>query len=743
MSLAHPRPSRQYSYHSPSPSPSPTTSPFVSTTYFNPNFNNNNKAACSNFQQPSLDLNYSIPSAESYYFDSRQSTPSDRFNFGLPDSQYMQNSSSHYPEVRVQQSTPNNGLPSATPPPLVNDEIDVSQPPWNYQDSAYLVPNLQQQYTPASYRSHKRLSSGSSIGSTGPDSPYTQSYTNPQIVDSDTQSLHSANFDSFDASFPTSAPYPKSNFSASTQSSDQPLYPAFQNFNLAGNNAVPMMAAQASARKSMNQARAAGMNGGQSASRRSYGDEGDQAGDMRINTPQLDRTMSDIYQDELFNPAMAQSAPPSQPRQQATSQNQLLSPQRANFNNILQQANDARSKSPASSNIASRRSPFRETADFAAAGFQQPSPNTSAARLSTAARIRQDQKIEPNKQTYAQHHPSHHDLMNPPKPTISPQEALLDYNENEDDNKIPLFPSPKRETELQQSSPYDRQLSRDNTENSNEQNFGSMATSRRQSSSNYSASPAPLSQGSSFTFMPPSVPAIPQQYPFISQSRRQSSSMRSASDQVPEFPASLTSMESTKSDAGQAEHVRILPPERSPPSSQEGPAQRPADTSAGSGSYTCVAPECHARFDSSAKLQKHRRELHRSSPHATSTPTTPSSANAPYNQQAAQNNVSRNNQPGPHKCEKTNPSTGKPCNTVFSRSYDLTRHEDTIHNNRKQKVRCHLCTEEKTFSRNDALTRHMRVVHPDVDFPGKTRRGRNNEGVDVVRQRIESGRGGR
>ncbi len=47
----------------------------------------------------------------------------------------------------------------------------------------------------------------------------------------------------------------------------------------------------------------------------------------------------------------------------------------------------------------------------------------------------------------------------------------------------------------------------------------------------------------------------------------------------------------------------------------------------------------------------------------------------------------------------------------------------------KQKVRCHLCTEEKTFSRNDALTRHMRVVHPDVDFPGKTRRGRDNEGA--------------
>jgi uncharacterized Zn-finger protein len=84
--------------------------------------------------------------------------------------------------------------------------------------------------------------------------------------------------------------------------------------------------------------------------------------------------------------------------------------------------------------------------------------------------------------------------------------------------------------------------------------------------------------------------------------------------------------------------------------------------------------------------------------------------------------MERNSQTGPHKCDRINPTTGKSCNVVFSRPYDLTRHEDTIHNIRKQKVRCALCTEEKTFSRADALTRHMRVVHPEVDFPGKHRK---------------------
>ena len=56
--------------------------------------------------------------------------------------------------------------------------------------------------------------------------------------------------------------------------------------------------------------------------------------------------------------------------------------------------------------------------------------------------------------------------------------------------------------------------------------------------------------------------------------------MRSGSDQVSEFPASLTSMESIKSETGQSENVKIISEAdesfRSPPSSQEAPMSRPA-----------------------------------------------------------------------------------------------------------------------------------------------------------------------
>jgi len=168
----------------------------------------------------------------------------------------------------------------------------------------------------------------------------------------------------------------------------------------------------------------------------------------------------------------------------------------------------------------------------------------------------------------------------------------------------------------------------------------------------------------------------------------------------------MTSMESSASEA--------------PPSSQNSIAvetQKPVSSAANSGTYTCTYHGCSLRFETPQKLQKHKREAHRN-PSVTAASPQPGVGSAMTSAALAQ----RNSQAGPHKCERINPTTGKPCNTVFSRPYDLTRHEDTIHNARKQKVRCALCVEEKTFSRNDALTRHMRVVHPEVDFPGKHRR---------------------
>lgn len=74
-----------------------------------------------------------------------------------------------------------------------------------------------------------------------------------------------------------------------------------------------------------------------------------------------------------------------------------------------------------------------------------------------------------------------------------------------------------------------------------------------------------------------------------------------------------------------------------------------------------------------------------------------------------------------HVCHLINPHTNKPCDKNFSRPYDLIRHQETIHASLKKIFRCVICEgrlnggdgngKSKTFSRGDALSRHIKVKH--------------------------------
>lgn len=66
---------------------------------------------------------------------------------------------------------------------------------------------------------------------------------------------------------------------------------------------------------------------------------------------------------------------------------------------------------------------------------------------------------------------------------------------------------------------------------------------------------------------------------------------------------------------------------------------------------------------------------------------------------------------GPVRCTLQNRVTGEICNTVFSRTYDLIRHQDTIHAKTRPVFRCEICGDQRHFSRHDALVRHLRVKH--------------------------------
>ena len=461
------------------------------------------------------------------------------------------------------------------------------------------------------------------------------------------------------------------------------------------------------------------MSGGDnSAPRSSYsGDEYDENYRASIESrniiPKLDRTMSEICQDELYNPNISTSMSTSQSR---PSQNSMLSPYRGVFSERLRDANNEHMSGRSVSPVQRERSPFREGSGLSAGEYLHT--NQRVPHISTASQLREQQKERTVAMVLAQHQNKNNHLV--AQTTISPKETSLDYQETEDDARMPLFPQDKPRIRTKENRPSKLNLSKEmssqdeNDANIAEPSYSSMVSSS-QSSSDYSTKKGSTQSRPNFNFVPPAVAgqvSIPQQYPFISQPRSQSVSSRIVSNQIPEFPAHLTSMDTTKSDPGTKSDNGQS--ESSPDIS------RPANTMADSGTYTCPYHGCTQRFATPTKLQKHKREGHRQS-----TPqTTPqgSIANVASPNGSTSNLANRNSQAGPHRCDRINPSTNKPCNSVFSRPYDLTRHEDTIHNARKQKVRCQLCTEEKTFSRNDALTRHMRVVHPEVDFPGKSKR---------------------
>ncbi|EPS25297.1 hypothetical protein PDE_00230 [Penicillium oxalicum 114-2] len=363
-----------------------------------------------------------------------------------------------------------------------------------------------------------------------------------------------------------------------------------------------------------------------------------------VGIPKLNRTMSDIYQDELFNPTLI-----TNPQQTVKPVNSHMLNPRSMMADRLQAANQghlsARSGSPALG-IKRERSPFRQTSPF-------------AGDLQMATSV-------PMPQNLMSMAPAAHqtDLK-----TMSPKDAVLDLDEGSDPSMPPLFPS----------QPADF-------------NLGDALGLRRESSGNMRSAMSTLD-------------AFPGQYTNAQQPQfnfQQHRPQASLLHQTPEFPASLPRLESTASDL----HSGSMTPQAKLPVNES--ITRPNNTTSDSGTYTCTYHGCTLRFETPAKLQRHKREAHRQT--------------TPGGHLIARDASLRNSQAGPHKCERINPSTGKPCNSIFSRPYDLTRHEDTIHNARKQKVRCHLCTEEKTFSRNDALTRHMRVVHPEVDWPGKQRR---------------------
>ncbi|KAI0914654.1 hypothetical protein F4823DRAFT_293476 [Ustulina deusta] len=404
-----------------------------------------------------------------------------------------------------------------------------------------------------------------------------------------------------------------------------------------------------------------------------------------VNTPKLDRTMTDVYGDELYSPnfTITSASPPPQTHM-------VMSPPSDLFTQRVQAANSQHflaTQSPVS-NDSGAQSPFCQGSPYASTVNEFPKVGTNRVRLESAQQLRERRKAEEDAQQLqrqmARHTQQGQQQQQSTPTTISPKDAVLEFNEADADSNFPLFPP-------QETNTYG--LGQNNASGDM-----SRAASRQSASPFQSISTTPVQ--SSFNFSMPSNVQLAHQYPFIprQQSQQQQQRQPQLTPSVPTF-SRMSSAEASNTDGG---------------NSTVGPVQRPDRTAADSGTYTCTYHGCTLRFDTPALLQKHKREGHRQA-------STLNHLRSPAISGQVASSVA-SSQAGPHRCDRVNPSTGKPCNTVFSRPYDLTRHEDTIHNAKKQKVRCGLCTEEKLFSRADALTRHYRVCHPDVDVPGKHRR---------------------
>lgn len=543
------------------------------------------------------------------------------------------------------------------------------------------------QLTPRSISrfSHHRESSLSSLGSNGPASPYSHNTSNPQIAVTDSlgDGFHGFNNpDDFNYQLAT-AKFPGvthdtlyTNLGAyaatgpNTITGFPPLSTGVKRRNdqsrgflqpsehpIGGSNQRSQPVSVASSITSESPATPAGDL------------EEDRRHKNAMHTvPKLDRTMTDVYGDELYNPDFHIATTTSSTQIPLTPTSNDLFVQR------IQAANNQHLTAGVNSPVSATsrdRSPFQPNSPLAAMPLNDFSAmGTSQARFGSAQQMREQNKAIQDHVIQRQMGRSANTTT--PPTTISPKDALLEFHEPEGEANFPLFPQ-------------------QNTNNFNMDAITKAPTATSQPA--FDGLPMAMDTFMFNTPLPSGLPnniQVPQQYPFIAQPRQQSA--------VPSLSNGSLSSRVGSADTG-SESIQNSPP------------KRPTDVSADGGTYTCTYHGCKLRFETPALLQKHKREGHRQA-HGLNT------RRDGYGMTSALQMT----QAGPHRCDRINPSTGKPCNTVFSRPYDLTRHEDTIHNARKQKVRCNLCTDEKTFSRADALTRHYRVCHPDVEFHGKQRR---------------------
>jgi rubredoxin len=256
-------------------------------------------------------------------------------------------------------------------------------------------------------------------------------------------------------------------------------------------------------------------------------------------------------------------------------------------------------------------------------------------------------------------------LQVPNRTTVSPREAFLDYPDGADFREKTLFStsgSPYSQT--QEGQDVSQRQGSESSQSNDEYNVSDTLQENQIPVSAVAAFPVTeLHANTTSMSVPVSSRSTSASTPFSGAPSGDMSESDVSSDS--EYDPSTTSARRTSRSSGRSGQLAK--------------------------SFACA--ECGKRFDKSQPLQVHRRNSHGKG------------SGPPSLNQGKFSNTS-------HRCDWIDPSTGKMCNTVFSRPYDLIRHYETKHSAKRQEFICPHCEDKKSFSRSDALRRHLRVKHP-------------------------------
>ncbi|BFZ62431.1 regulatory particle non-ATPase [Saitoella coloradoensis] len=432
--------------------------------------------------------------------------------------------------------------------------------------------------------------------------------------------------------------------------------------------------------------------------------------------PKLDRTLTDIVEDELYQHIPKNREPPLQEEYDDNyQQNEDIQRLINAFPELNQPSDDGSPSSLGSASVGSYSS-----ATMAPPPLDDQSWYPTVAQMGFPTQVRQmEQRQQNNAMVESVRRLRDEEGPALPQQTVSPKEAFLDFPELEQPPPRGLFSPPS----LSAESTIDSQLSQRSADTINGNSYGS--------DSQESTVPHFVPHNA----MPPPLQA-PQHHQNLVPQLMSGSSDLSSSSSGRQF--------SQDSDNEYLPHPARNQAQFSRPgtgySTESAASTDSFKPDAPRNSYACV--DCGRRFDNTQALSAHKRThsgdaisrhpfpqaLQGTASAPNTAPPSPRSANAQlFHQQPAHlqsrpmtHSVSHTGSTpskpssrshGPHRCDWNNPNTGLPCNKVFSRPYDLIRHQETIHAQKKPEYKCEICGDDKVFARADALVRHRRVKH--------------------------------